>query len=34
MYNYDDIIYEAFDNYAKAFKLYFDNEGNILGEDE
>lgn len=34
IYSYNDIVYEAFDNYAKAFKLYFDDEGTILGEDE
>jgi hypothetical protein len=34
VYSYSDIVYEAFDNYAKAFKLYFDDNGNILGEDE
>ena len=34
VYSYSDLVYEAFDSYAKAFKLYFDDNGNILGEDE
>jgi hypothetical protein len=34
LYSYSDIAYEAFESYAKAFKLYFDDNGNVLGEDE
>lgn len=34
IYSYSDIVYEAFDDYASAFKLYFDGSGKILGEED
>lgn len=34
IYCYSELVYEAFESYARAFKLYFDNEGVILGEEE
>lgn len=34
LYSYSDIVYEAFDDYASAFVLYFDESGEILGEED
>lgn len=34
LYSYSDIVYEAFDDYASAFVLYFDESGKILGEED
>lgn len=34
LYSYSDIVYEAFDDYASAFELYFDESGKILGEED
>jgi hypothetical protein len=34
IYSYEELLYKAFDSYAKSFKLFFDKDGNVLGEDE
>ncbi len=34
LYSYSDVVYEAFDDYASAFVLYFDESGRILGEED